>query len=394
MRIALRTAAGFLALAFALPAIAAAEENTVRPGLHLGPVLVQLSLAVSETYNDNIYATAEETESDFFTTVTPGIELSLAKDFNLRGFTFGVNANTINASNFSELNRIDWELYGRGEFTIREVLTVEIGDTYTPSHIIPLESTSGELERFSSNAAHVGLKYDLLDLWQLRLGYTHTTFDYQDSKNRSRAENLIKAAISFRVLAKALVFLGYDFTAVGYDDSKSTLDNTKQNVALGATWEITEITKGIVSAGYGSVDFKDASEKGWSTWSASVDVRHELTELTTVNLKGQRSIEEGKYNGTRYLAATGISAGLTRQILERLAGNLSAGYFSEDFSDANPGDAKVRLDSSIRAGLGLGYSFRSWLKFDVSYDFVNRNSNIDHYDARVNAATIKATAHF
>jgi hypothetical protein len=385
-------AAAILALALAFPAGAFAQEDPAEPYLHLGPMVVHPSLAVSATYSDNVFATAADTESDFYTTVSLGLNLTLPSE--TKEISIGVTADVENYADFSDLDRVDWQVYGRGVFSVQESLIVDIEDVYTPGHLDPLESTSGTLESYISNAATVGLRYEFLDLWQARLGYTKTTFDYKDSENRSRDEDLVAADVSFRAFPRTSIFAAYDFTAVGYDDPASTLDNTRQDFSLGATWEITDLTRGTAEAGYRSVDFEDPAEEDWTTWGALVELQHELSDLTTLSVKGERSIEEGKYEGTRYISATGLAAGLSHQFLDRLAGNVNAGFFWEDFSDVNPGDSVRREDRSWRAGLSGSYSFRSWLQFNLSYGSVERNSNIDHYDSKEHTVTFQAVARF
>jgi uncharacterized protein (PEP-CTERM system associated) len=60
-----RAAAAFAALALLAPAHASAQQGT----------RLQPSLAVVEVYDDNVFYTPEPTLSDWFTRVTPGLQL-------------------------------------------------------------------------------------------------------------------------------------------------------------------------------------------------------------------------------------------------------------------------------------------------------------------------------
>jgi hypothetical protein len=390
-RAALVSALGVLALALVFPGTACAEEEA-EPYLHFGPAIVHASLAVGETYDDNVYATAGDARSDYCTTASGGLSLTLPGDTG--ELVLGASADTGDHREYSDLDWGDWSVYGRGVFVIRDRFRVEVGDRYASGHLVPLESTSGLLETYASNAASVALKYDFLDLWQLRLGYTRTTYDYDESDYRSRDEDLVSAALFFRAFPRTSIFAEYDTTDVAYEASSSTPDNREHGFSIGAAWEITEATRGTVEAGTRSVSFHDPDEEGWSTWGGSIDLQHELTARTTLSVRGDRSIEEGKYQGTRYISATGMGARLTWLVLDRLAATAGAGYYWEDFSDPNPGDATVRDDRTARASLGMRYSFRSWLQFSLDYRYLDRDSNIDHYDARENTFTAQATAQF
>jgi len=383
-----------LVLTCSVPAACFADggaDDTAAP-LQVGPVIVNPSLTLKESWTDNVFGVADGAKSDLVTTIAPSLLLRLP--FRAHELSLGARADIATYAEYSSEDVAPWQIAALGNFVVGDRFTLKVGDTYQRGYETALESTTGFVEENSANAATLSAKYAFVDVAQARLDYAHRTLRFSDVDDyRSRDEDLVSAYLYYRVLPNTSAFLEYDLWKVAYtEDSGQALDNDGQGGYVGATWEIQERSQGTVKVGYQSKNFKESGQKDASTWAAAVELKHELTELTSVRILGGREVNEGKYRGTRFYTTTGFFAEVSHKVLDRLTGLVNAGYGVDSFSDANPGDAEAREDTTFRAGVGARYSFRSWLDCGLNYRYFNRDSNIDRYSVQENVVTFEITA--
>lgn len=385
-------AAAFLAAAllFANPVRSPAQE-TVPPAIQLGALEVHPSLMLTEAWKDNVYATADDEKSDFITTISPGLGLKLP--FRAHLLTLGAHADIARYADFTDLDTDSFQAAALGEFNIGERVNLKIGDTFLRGYEALVDSPTGDNGRYDTNVASVSVKYAFVDVSQLRLDYSQTTLDYQAKTDaRSRAEDQLSAYLYYRVLPNTSAFLEYDFKSVDYDKSTTTLDSDTHSGQLGATWELSAISKGTAKAGFQAKNFNDADTKDYSTWVASVELDHALNDLVHLRMIGARQVNEAKYAGPSYFTTTGLAGELTVWFLDRLAGFAKASINRAEFSDPIVGDTEVRKDNLFSAGLGARYNFNYWLSLEADYTFVNRDSNIGVYSLTENAVALRIKA--
>ncbi len=380
-----------LASALLLPGVSQAQEapqDSLAP-LQIGPVIVHPSLSLRETYSDNVFFTAKDTKGDLITAISPGVTFQLP--FRTHILTLGTSAEFVIYADNSSLNVSPFQVFGLGEFNIGDRVKLKVGDTYQRNEESPLESPNGTSDVYTANAAALSVKYAFVDIAQAQLDYTRTSLDYLDSSYRTREEDLVSAYLYYRVMPNTSAFLEYDFKNVAYDTS-DTFDNVVHTGQVGATWEFTEYSKGTAKIGFLAKEYSDDSLKDYTTVTASVDLRHQLTPDASVRLLGKRDVNEGKYVDARYYTTTGLFADFTYRFLERLSGVIEGSYAFDEYSNARVGSVIVREDKTAHIGLGAKYSFNSWLDFSLGYGYSNRNSNIADLDAIVNTVTFKVTA--
>jgi hypothetical protein len=387
-----------LGLALAPAAPARAQALDLEPALRIGLLEIHPSLALTESWRDNVFATNEATESDAVTTITPALDLKLPIRAHL--LSLGAKGDIVRYADFGELDTESFAGYGRAELNIGDRVNLRFGDTFTRAYESLLESPTGVSGRYDANAANVSLRYAFVDVSQLRLDYTYDTWDYQEETDgRDRAEGQLSAYLYFRFLPKTSAFVEYDLRTVAYDDpvltaagGTLTLDSQVHSGYAGASWEISPAITGTAKLGYQKKDFDDAALEDFSTWVASVELDHAISDAVRLKLAGGRRVNETKYTGPSHFTTTGADARLTIHFLDRLRGRLRAGFGRDEFSDPIVGDPEARTDDVSSFGAGLSYNFTSWLSLDADYAHFNRDSNIDVYSATENAFSLRVRA--
>lgn len=375
-----RTTLWILFFLMCLPFQAGAAGN-----LRYGTLEIHPYVFLKETYNDNIYATPADTQSDWITTITPGIKLFLP--VRMHQFTVEYNAVINRYKDFTSENTTDHKVSAAADLKIGSFFGLKLSDTYVKGHEARDFSRIGIIEKYETNAASLSGSYQLAGRSKVQLDYTRTTWKFETDVFRSRDEDLIAAYLFYRFLPKTSAFVEYDFKKIGYNEQANGLDNldSKVNsVFLGLAWDIAANTKGTVKGGYHRKEFAAPGVSGVSTWGTSIDVHHAFSDYTFIKVIGQRAINEAELFGTSHYVTTGASAEFTHKFTYKISGVVGASYSVDDFSNAIPPDTTVRSDRTMLLGVGLRYQFKEWLGFALNYNYRERNSNIDFYDAAEN----------
>jgi len=360
----------------------------------MGPVEVHPFLSLQETYSDNIFLVPSDKKHDFITTVMPGVQFKLPIR---RHALYLTGTATINRyADYSSENTSDWNLSGAGDFNFGSRINLKLSDNYLAGHEPRSQSALSDIEKFKNNNASASLTYILADISKLQLDYTNDYWKFNNSRFRSRDENIVSAYAYYRVMPKTSLFTEYEFKDVYFTDKVDTtnLDNNVHSALLGVNWELSVRSKGTVKGGYLYKVFDDPALKSLSNFAASVNISHHFSDYNSINLLGARTVNESSLQGTRYSISTGLSGEFIHKFNDRFSTGLKASYSDEVFSDIAPGDTVKRSDQVVLAGAKVMYSFRKWLESTLEYYRRQKDSNINSYDSTENNISLTVKAFF
>lgn len=399
----------FTAVAVILASTASAEVTPVADrmardyvpnGVRAGSFLVIPKVDLDATYDDNIYATKNNTKSDFIATVRP--EVTVKSNWN-RHSVGAVARGEINR--YMDHNDEDTENFfvgADGRVDVMRDTSIGGGVSYARSHEDRgnpnAVGTTTEPTEVNTTTAKLGA-YRSLGRANARLETDAKDIDYKNG--RTSAGAVVNNNIRDRREYGTSLRLGYQFTPVieayvkgGFDNrvyatkAPTNRSNTGTNTVVGAVFDITGKTKGDVFAGYEKRNYKgtlkDISEPTFGakvTWNAS--------ELTTVLANVTRNIEETTLGSSSGYVSTDygvdVQHGLTRQIL--LKGGVH--YTNNEYQGTA---ANLRNDDIITAKLGAKYYLNNCWSVGPEYTFTDRNSNITNSDYSRNAVMLRLTA--
>ena len=355
------------ALSVLLPASAWAAGN-----IHMGPIEIHPYASVKETWSDNIYSTSVLEKSDTYTTVTPGLRLFMPFHTHEAGLEYNAVVNRY--SKYYKEDTTDNNASGYLNFKFGSLVGLKLQDVYAKGHEPRSSSSTGFIEKFKTNTANASVSYNLADISKIQIDYAATSWEFQNSTFRDRNEDMVSLYLFYRFLPKTSAFLEYDSKNVKFKDS-DVLDNTVGSGFLGVTWEMSAQSRGTVKAGKLSKDFKNAGVPDFSGWAYSLDVQHQFSEYTSLQLVGQRAVNEANLLGTRYLISTGLFGEYRQRISHKFGGVVRGSYGKDVFSDA-VGAPIAREDRTALKGAGLKYYMRDWLEFSADYNIKSRTSNL------------------
>ncbi len=371
----------FLLLFLPLPAFSAGN-------IHIKELEIHPYLSVTEAYDDNVYATASNTKSDWITTTTPGIKLVMP--FKTHSFAAEYRASFLNYVDNTSENVTDQHAAALADLKFASLIGLKLGDTYDKGHEPRASSGSGELVKYDKNAAKGELSYEFADRFKAQMDYTRTNFDFSTAETqfRNRSEDLIAAYLYYRFMPKTSAFVEYDFKNVVFDEKTDGLDNQVQKPLLGVKWEISELTKGIAKVGYLFKDFESKKTDNVDTWTASLELDQVVTDCSSIKVVGLREVNEPNVEGTIYYITTGAFAEYTHKLADKLSGVVRGSYGKDEYTNAAGTTGAERNDNTFLGGVGLKYQMKDWLEFALDYNHLDRDSNINQYDLNDNTTSL------
>jgi hypothetical protein len=374
-------------------------------GARVGSFLVIPKADVSVEYNDNIYATTNNTESDIITTVTP--EISARSNWNRHALNAIARGEI---QRYADNDREDQENFlvaTDGRLDVLRKTSIGGGVAYERTHEErgdPNTTASAEEPtQVDTLTARAGVQRELGKV-VARFDTEAKQIDYDD--NRTTGGTLINGNLRDRNEYTQALRVGYRITDQFEGFVRGTVDtrayeskgtSTTRNrsshgnsVVAGTNFDVSGKTKGEVYAGvmdrnYVDPGFEDVTEPtfgGKVTWN--------VTQLTSLIGKVDRTVEETTIGASSAYVATAYKAdvehALTRSIL--LKGGV--GFANNEYQ----GNGSQREDDIVSANVGADYALNRCLKAGIGYTYRDRDSNVTAGDFSRNTVLVKLTGSF
>lgn len=352
-------------------------------GLKAGSFLIHPALQVEEHFDDNIFATADNEESDFITAVKPSI--SVNSNWNRHALTFTADGAI---GRYADNSAEDYEDYGLG-----------LSGRYDITHETYIDAKLGyrrdHEDRSSSTDANGDQPTDI-DTTTARLGFTralgrlklylHGALEDLEFGNNTASGTVIDNSFRNRLQKEAGLKLAYEFkpgteifTAAIYNDrdydSASSPDRSSDGTRLraGLTHNITGKLKGEVYAGAIAQNY-GAGFKDINTADYGASLLWNLSGLTSLSADLDRSVYETTSAGVSGYIHTQAGLNLEHAFLQNLIAQTGISYARDNYVGTN------RDDDVIKAGAELGYKPFRGMETILRYDYANRDSNLNTQD--------------
>lgn len=403
----------FLGFAPSLMAdVAPLGTQGVGPGkgnIKIGPVEVHPYLGLTETYSDNVYRNFgnRSSESDFITTLSPGIQflMPLQRHSIQLGYQADVNWFARNSgTNYTNQK-------GGGAINLDFVggLTFNLSDYYSDAHI-PRKAKDGNNSStdpfrdlpYTINDFNAMAKYRFIDRWAVEGRYNNYDYAYKNSFDNQGdyKRDTYGGSLYYRFTPKIDAVLDYNYGTIQYKNN-NTFSNSIQSAYLGLTFDPSSKLRGYGKLGWAKKDY-DINVAGrnnsFSAFSSLIDLTYTLSRYDDFSFKANRVILEDVDTNTAY-TDTDISL-FYKHILawnEKVSLNANVGYgtakFEADTTDID-GSVKTRDDKRYFGGVGIGYALQRWLNLGLNYRYTNNDSNFLNYNYKENRVWVSAVAAF
>lgn len=396
-------------LGFFSPAGAQLQAGNIK----LGPLAIHPFVGLTETYNDNVfknYANLPK-ESDFITTLTPGIQLFLP--VQRHSFQIDYQADMNWYSSNSKANYTNQRVGGAAKLDFPGGLLLNISDYYSDAKIARKAKEQAGISSNSSTDPYRELpytqnefaamaRYRFVDRWAIEGRYNN--FDYAYKNSYDEGGNLKRdtfgGSLYYRFTPKMDALVDYNYATTKYKTATQS-NNKDQSVLAGLSFDPTAKLKGYLKFGWAVKDY-DNSQAGrgnsFSTFASAIDLTYAMSQNDQLVLRGLRTIQEDVDTNAPF-TNTDVSLGY-RHILpwnQKVSLNAGVGYGTQKFEQSMrdiDGVVKTRDDKKLYGTVGIGYAIQRWLNLALNYSYTNNDSNALNYKYTENKVWFNAIAGF
>lgn len=392
--------------AFAQSRVIAAADKVAAEnaplGVRAGSFLVIPKIDVEEEYNDNIYATTNNTESDFITTVRPEVAVKSNWSRHALNAVARVEGKRFADKDSEDVDNYSVALDGRAD--VMRNTTIGGGISMARSHEERGDpnsiGTGREPTQVDTLVARVGAAREL-GRFNARIDSEARNLDYKngvtaanaviDNDLRDRNEYDQSLRLGYRVTPEVEAFVRGTLDTRAYDRKGGATvlrSNHGTTAVAGAVFDITGKTKaeafaGMTDRNYVNSALKDLSEAVWGgkvTWN--------LSDLTTLKAGVARSIEETTLGASSGYVATNYDVSAEHALRRNVVLSAKTGFSNSEYKGFA---ANQREDQSYYVGAGADYWLNRCLKLGATYMFRNRDSNATGGDFSRNTVMVRLT---
>ncbi|MGB5948807.1 MAG: outer membrane beta-barrel protein [Parvibaculum sp.] len=352
-------------------------------GLRAGSFVVLPSIEVAETYDDNIFATESNKDSDFITSVHPRVDVISTWSRHSLNLTAGLQRSYF-ADNSSE-NKTGYDFGMDGRLDILRDTNVTGALAHAQKHEDRGSAT------FSSTTAAEPVEYKQTDASiafnqrfnrvTTTLGAAYTRLNYEDVAStagpildedlRDRDVYTQKLRAGYDVSPDTNVFVQGSLNQRRYDIGMPIQDRDSKGyeAVVGSRFKLSTLASGEVYVGYQRQNYDATGLSDVSGLSYGANVNWYVTPLSTVRFNAASTIEESDLGGSSGYLRQVVGVGLDHELLRNviLRGDLS--YENDDYKGT------PRKDDYYGGGVGVSYLLNRFVAMGLDYDYTKRDSN-------------------
>jgi hypothetical protein len=373
-------------------------------------------MGVAEMYTNNVFRTPSGTQSDFYTTLAPGIQAQLP--FAGRHlFMVDYRTNIQYYSKFTTNDVQDQTASGLLQFNFPGGLKVDLQGEHKLGHdprgsaadLQALEINKWTANGVTGQAAYQGGLIGAI----VNGGFTRWTFlNNNQGPIRDGVFNYGGFSLLGNFLANTSLVANFRVLSTDYDQNQN-LDSTIYTMSAGAQWRPTGITTVDLLAGYQVLQLTHAPVNqpppilsqynrppGSPTSASGPYLSGTITWMAMPTLKlaiqPYRSIQPSVFAGTFFYTSTGVNLSAVQTMTDRIELTANLGYEDDEFSQSG-GSASVgpaRNDKLRNIAVGVNYRAIKWVGLGFQYVFENRSSNQAQFNYDASTVMLSAQASF
>lgn len=337
-------------------------------GIKTGAFTVYPRVTFEGEYNDNIYATATDEESDVIWRVKP--EVAARSNWSRHALGAFASASINRYSDFSTENTEEYTIGANGRLDIARGANVSGALQYQ-------KLTEPRTAPTSPTASNAPVEYDLVsgnivgvkEFNRLRLTGRFDTKDYNykdtnvDQDFRDRNEVYFAGKAEYAVSPDTALYLSAVGNKKNYDQVGSTRDSDGYTFTVGANFEVSQVARGDIEVGYMKQTYDNAAYDKIDGLNAKANVSWFPSQLTTVSLTGSRTIEEAVQPNSPGYISNNLSLGVDHELLRNVLLSAKGLYGKDDYKQVDRNDKRTGASAGVvylvnrNVGLFLTYSY-------------------------------------
>ncbi len=344
--------------------------------------------AISEdiSYDDNIYLTKEDQKSSFISSTQLFAEY--LNTIPNSGLKLGAKAN-IGYNAYSEAPaKNDYMNAGIGVNLSNNKFFLDENFLYTAD---PATSELTDRAKRMSNIASFRFKTSLEKMFSIGFLVSDIYDKYVDDDYSPLNKNRVNFGVQayYNLSTKTSFYLGYLLSRIDYE-KESVKESFGNSVSLGVNGKIAKKIKGTAQISYDTRCYDkelEHADRNTSLFGYLVALTYEPTIKNSIELSGERRMEESTFANNRYYVSTEVAAKYKHQLYVKWTLGILVAYenmaYPETVNDIN------RVDNLIKVKPSVEYKFRDNLFASIWYQLRNKTSNfsddVEYLDNKVGA---------
>jgi len=340
------------------------------------------SISLTETWDDNIFASNNIVVDDTITTLDASVKANSNWALHRLNLDAGVSADYY--ADYDTQDVVDWWAGADGRFDLSPRSHALGGVRFTQDHEdrsateFPVIST--DPTTYTTSRAHLGFAHQL-DAFTIRLGGVYELLDFDqgstptfDVDQRDRKQYSVGARFSYQLNPRNEMFFQASTDTREYDENTVGRDSDGYRLGLGLRYKQgadleAEGFLGQMSQDYDTVTYSDVSDLYYGAslkWKASAQTR--------VTAAIDRSISETTLTGASSYLDTVVIGRVEYDATSRVTLNGRLSYANSDYQG-------VTLDlDEYEVGVGARYYFDNNIYLSGGYNYITRNANAPIYE--------------
>lgn len=349
-------------------------------GIRAGAFLIKPELKLGHEYNDNIYATDEDTVSDWITTVAPKLAVNSDWSRHALGITTGFKSSFYSSRSDENHTDAQIKLDGRLDFLRESFLTGQAGLQYLHEARSDPDSDLSWAEPATYYRSNGNIDYyhgagkfsATAGAGIIRMDYSSVELISGGSQNlNNRDYNTYDVSFRFAYemhpVVRPFVSTGYEWRR--YDESEVGRDSQGYRIGLGTAFDLGGITSCEVFAGYMEQEYDDRSNIQGPWYGMSL--LWNITGLTSVKGTVKKSIKETTLEDSSGIDGLDVNLRVDHELLRNLLLGAFFDYTYNSYQDVDISDRYYDL------GPRLTYLWNQNLSAEIEYTSYTCVSNQD-----------------
>ena len=351
---------------------------------------ITLRLSTGLGYDDNVFRTDSNTNSDYFWAIRPSVIINTG--LGRHQFALGYQGTFFRYFQYSSEDYDDHRVFADAGLDMTRKLDLNLNgevlwghdprgaigtcivcantpDTWTAYRVGADLVIGREISRAQITPAieYSGIRY---------------TNNGQSIRDFDRQAYALRGRWRFTPRFSAIAEGGY--AIIDHLDPSNDLDRTETVLLGGIGWEATAKTSGEVLIGTLIQDFEDPAEEDSTNFDWDARIHWAPKPYSKVTLFTRRTSREDASGGVGHFLANTYGGGWRHALSERLVLNSELDYTLASYTTG-------RRDKYLGFNIGLTHNLTSWLDIEARYRYLTRHSNIPGIDYDDNMLLISLT---
>lgn len=357
-------------------------------GIRAGGFLIYPSVTVGSSYDDNVFATKDDTKDDFIFNFLP--QVVVRSNFPRHAIAWTTEADI--ARYVTETDE-DYEDFGtalNGRLDITRSNRLTAGAAFARGHDSRDDpedlgvDVTDEPSKYYDYGGDLGFQQDFNRVNFGLLG-NFDRRDYTDGDEGDRDRDLFGGRLraGYFVSPRINAFVQGGFRRE-VRDQDSGRDNNVYSASVGTEIDFTGLLFGEVNAGWSLQEFDESDVDSENGFTYGANLTWNPTGLTSVRLDGAGGFEPSDVGSSRLESEIGLR--IDHELLRNLLIGGQVRYSRDDFQDAN------RVDNRIDVGPSITYFVNRNFSVGANYVFTKRDSDESEREFDRNVITLRVTA--